>query len=107
MSIRVILDSGSQRTYVTEKVLNLQLNAPERLAVVTFSANRPKYLQYVPSKLQLILREGKPMVLDVSVVSSIMGKISQTPLCKDDTDFLQSEGFESKLADVLPTKPDS
>jgi len=74
-SIRGILDSGSQRKYVTEKlakVLNLKL-APEKLAVVAFGTNRPKYLQYISSKLQLVLKEGNPMTLDVSVVPSITG----------------------------------
>lgn len=78
-STRVILDSGSQRTYVTKKLakaLNLQLNTPERLAVVTFGSNRPKYLQFTPNKLQLILRQDKPMILDVSVVPNITGKIT-------------------------------
>ena len=106
----MLLDTGSQRTYVTEKLakaLNLQLNTPERLAVVTFGSNRPKYLQYTPSKLQLILRQGKPMILDVSVVPNITGKITQTLLCKDDMAFLESEGFENKLADVPPTKSDT
>jgi len=67
MSTRVILYSGNQRTYVTEKLaktINLQLNIPERLAVVTFRSNRPKYLQYTPSKLQFILKQDKLMILD-------------------------------------------
>ena len=37
----------------------------------------------------------------------ITGKITRTPLNHDDTTFLRSEGLESKLADVLPVKPDS
>ena len=109
-SVRMILDSGSQRTYVTEKLaknLQLQLNSPERLSMVTFGTEKPKYLQYMPSKLQLILKDGNPMVLDVSVVPSITGRITRTPLGDDDTTFLKSEGWESKLADMLPVKSDS
>jgi len=50
-----------------------------------FGLNRLKYLQYMPSKLQLMLKQDKPMILDVSVVHNITGRIiSQTPLCKDD-----------------------
>ena len=106
----MILDSGSQRIYVTEKLaknLQLQLNSHERLSVVTFGTEKLRYLQYMPSKLQLILKDGNPMVLDVSVVPSITGRITRTPLSDDDTTFLKSEGWESKLADVLSVKPDS
>lgn len=70
-SVCMILDSGSQRTYVTKKLaknLHLQLSPPEKLSVVTFGTEKPKYLQYMSSKLQLILKDGKAMVLDVSIV---------------------------------------
>ena len=107
VSVRIMLDSGSQRTYVTENLarnLNLHLSAPEKLAVVTFGTERPKYLQYRPSKLQLILKDGKRMTLEVSVVPNITGRITQTPLDQDDVTFIRSEGLESKLADMLPTE---
>ena len=99
-SVRLILDSGSQKTYVTEKLakdLHLQLNPPERLTVITFGTEKPRYLQYMPSKLQLILKDGDPMVLDVSVIPSITGRITRTPLSHDDTAFLKSVGRVSWL----------
>ena len=107
VSVCIMLDSGSQRTYVTESLarnLNLHLRAPKKLAVVTFGSERPKYLQYRPSELQLFLKDGKQMTLDVSVVPSITGRITRTPLDQDDIAFIKSEGLESKLADVLPTQ---
>ena len=82
-STRMVLDSGSQRTYVTEKVakdLNLQLSTPERLAMVIFGTERPKYLQYMPSKLQLLLEDGRAMTLDFSVVLNITGRITRSQL---------------------------
>ena len=51
ISVRIILDSGSQRTYITEKLakdLNLELQSPEKLAIVTFGTDRPKYIQCNP-----------------------------------------------------------
>ena len=47
------------------------------------------------------------MTLDVSVVPNITGRVTQTPLCKDDITFLMSERFKNKLANVLPAKSDS
>lgn len=107
VSVRIMLDSGSQRTYVTENLaryLNLQLKAPERLAVVTFGTEKPKYLQYRPSELQLHLKDGKQMTLNVSVVPNITGRITRAPLDQDDVAFIKSEGLDSKLADTLPTE---
>lgn len=83
VSVRMMLDLGSQRMYVTESLarkLNLHLRAYKKLAVVIFGSERPKYLQYRPSKLQLFLKDGEQMTLDVSVVPSITGMITQTPL---------------------------
>ena len=65
-SVRVVLDSGSQRTYITEKLakyLSLELLTPEKLAIVTFGTDRPKYIQCKPSKLQLILKNSSYMVM--------------------------------------------
>ena len=93
--------------YVTESLarkLNLHLRAPKKLAVVTFGSERPKYLQYRPSELQLFLKDGKQMTLDVSVVPNITGRITRTPLDQDDITFIKSEGLEGKLADGLPTE---
>ena len=47
------------------------------------------------------------MVLDVSVIPNITGSITRTPSSHDDTTFIKSEGWESKLADVLPVESDS
>ena len=107
VSVCTMLDSGSQRTYVTENLaryLNLQLKAPEKLAVVTFGTEKPKYLRYRPSELQLNLKDGKQMTLNVSVVPSITGRITRAPLDRDDVTFIKSEGLDSKLADTLPTE---
>ena len=47
VSVRIMMDSGSQRMYINESLarnLNLHLRAPKKLAVVTFGSERPKYL---------------------------------------------------------------
>ena len=109
-SVRMILDSGSQRTYVTEKLardLKLELNSSEKLTIVTFGSNQSKRIQCKPTKLQLTLKDGGIMVLDVSVVPDITGRVSRTPLSSEDTSFLRNEGWESKLADTLPSKAES
>ena len=52
LRVRTILDSGSQRTYVTERLVKdlcLNLSPPEKLTVVTFDTENPRHLQYKPS----------------------------------------------------------
>ena len=54
--------------YVSEKLakdLNLCLSP---LTVVTFGTEKSRFLEYKHSTLQLILKDGKAMCLDVSVV---------------------------------------
>ena len=109
LTVRIILDSGSQRTYVTEKLakdLRLNLSPPEKLAVVTFGTNKPKYLQYKPSRLQLILKGGNTMYLDVSVVPNITGRINRFPLGTQQVEFLNKFG-QNMLADSLPHHTES
>ena len=106
MPIRMILDSGSQRTYVTEKLaknLKLKLNPIEKVTVATFGSDKVKLIKYRPTKLQLSLRDGSLMPVEASVVPHITGKLSRIPLNTEDLTFLKNEGWEPKLADSLPT----
>ena len=105
-TIRLILDSGSQRTYITKelaKELKLKLSEPKELSVVTFGVSQPKNIQCHSSQLQLVLKDENTLTLNVNVVPSITGKITRFPLNPDDVEFLKREGWEKNLADTLPT----
>ena len=57
-SVRLVLDSGSQRSYITEKlakVLKLTLDQTEKLSVVTF---RIKSIDCKQGSLILFLKDG-------------------------------------------------
>ena len=108
--IRLILDSGSQRSYVTEslaKQLKLPLDTTERLSVVTFASDKPKQLECKSSKVQLSLKDGKTMTLKITVVPNITGKIHRVPLRMEDIEFLNKELGHSMLADPLPNHTES
>ena len=47
------------------------------------------------------------MILDVSVVPNIAGRVSHVPLSPEDMSFLKNEGWESKLANMLPSRAES
>ena len=83
VSVRLILDSGSQSSYITKslaKGLKLTIDPTEKLSVVTFGSDKPKRIDYRPSKLELLLKNGSVMSLKVAVVPSITGKINRVPL---------------------------
>ena len=102
----MILDSGCQRTYVTERLakeVKLNLGPSENLSTATFGVNQSTKLQCKSSKLQLHLIDGSFMSLDVTVVPSIMGRITRTPLPSADAEFLKELALEDKLADTIVT----
>jgi len=104
--VRLILDSGSQRTYVTEKLakeLKLNLGPSENLSIATFTSNQSAKLQCKPSKLQLYLKDGSLVSIDVTVVPSITGRITCTPLSSADVKFLKESALEDKLAATIVT----
>ena len=104
MPIRMILDSGSHKTYITEKLaksLKLKLSPLEKVTVATFRSDKAKLIKYRPTKLQLALRDGSLMPVEANVVPHITGKLSRIPLNTEDP-FLKNEGWEAKLADSLP-----
>ena len=105
-TVHLILDSGSQRTYITERLadeLKLKLGEPERLSVVTFGVNQPKQIQSQSGQVQLVLKNKDTMALTVNVVPDITGKITCFPLDPEEVEFLKNEGWEKNLADTLPT----
>ena len=71
--------------------------------MVTFGSNKPSQIKYRDTSLQLTLKDGSLVHMEASVVPQITGKISRVALNVDDLTFLKNEGWESKLADTLPT----
>ena len=103
--IRLILDSGSQRSYITESVakrLKLPLDSTEKLSVVTFGTDKPKKIDCKLSKVQLCLKDKNTTTLNVTVVPNITGTIHRVPLKTEDIEFLNKQFNQGMLADSLP-----
>ena len=80
--IRLILDSGSQRSYITESVakgLKLPLDSTERLSVVTFGTDKPKKIDCKLSKVQLCLKDKKYYDIECHSRSKYYRNNSQSP----------------------------
>lgn len=109
-SIRLILDSGSQRTYVTGKLakeIKLDLGQSESLSIATFGVNQSTQIQSKSSKLNLILKDGSTLPIKVTVIPDITGKLTYTPLSSSDMKFLKDSSLEDKLADTLVINTES
>jgi len=71
---RLLLDTGNQRTYITNKLaekLQLPITESETLTVYTFSASKPRELHTPFTELRLLTKEGASLHLRVNVVPKI------------------------------------
>jgi hypothetical protein len=53
-NVRILLDSGSQRAYITErlaKCLGLKKECEQEIQLVTFGSDKPKLIKTVSTKL--------------------------------------------------------
>ncbi|KAF0154889.1 MAG: Pao retrotransposon peptidase domain-containing protein [Ignavibacteria bacterium] len=76
MSSRILFDSGSQRSYITEAVmkeLDLEQISTESLGIYTFGSDEAKQIRTSIVNLELTLKTGNYKPLTLSVVPKIIG----------------------------------
>ena len=101
------MDSGSQRTYITENLadrLQLKSQATEKISLITFGAERPKIVKTPKVSLKLKLKDGHYLSIDANVVPTITGTVQRKPIPKDIQDRCQTLWKNLQLADTLPVK---
>ena len=72
---RTLLDSGSQRTYITEslaKRLDLKLGDKDEFMLVTFCLAKPKRTESQNTKLDIVLKDGNILTISANVVPQIV-----------------------------------
>ncbi|XP_062573875.1 uncharacterized protein LOC134235745 [Saccostrea cucullata] len=82
-TIRILMDSGSQRTYVTEELasrLNLKKKRTEETSLVTFGSTKPKIVKTPNVSLRIKLKDGHYLRIEANVVPQITGPIHRRPL---------------------------
>ena len=108
--VRLLLDSGSQRTYITEtlaKILNLKFQTVEEISVVTFGSDKPKTVKTPKVTLNLQLADGKSMTIDANVVPKITGTILRRPISLNKCENWNFLWDKFSLADSLPTSKET
>ena len=104
--IRVCLDSGSHRSYITEKLaekLQLKQRKTNDLSVIYFGSDKPKQLKTSVARMNMVLRNGDEMQLQVNIVPKITGTIYQVPINVDHVRAL----YQNSLADTLPSRTEA
>ena len=104
---RILLDSGSQRTYITEslaKKLNLTLGDKDEFMLVTFGSAKPKRTESRNTKLDIVLKDGSILTISANVVPQIAESIQRRPVNLKTLDNWNYLWNEFSLADDLPTE---
>lgn len=101
---RLLLDCGSQRTYISEdlvKKLQLVSNNTEILTVFTFGSTKPKGFKTPVVEFGLKLKNGQTMNIQANVVPKITGMIQRAPISSKQFEPLFKE---HQLADTFPSE---
>ena len=106
---RFLLDSGSQRTYITEslaKRLNLRLGDKDEFMLVTFGSEKPKRTESRNTKLDIVLKDGSILTIRANIVPQIAeSTVQRRPVnlkSLDNWDCLLWNEFS--LADDIPAE---
>lgn len=95
VTTRLLLDPGSQRTYITNELaekLQLPITGSETLTVYTFSASKPRELHTSVTELWLLAKDGSSLHLRVNVVPKITGNLQRA--------YFNPEKFSHLLTDI-------
>ena len=79
-TVRMLLDTGSHRTYITEslaKTLNLKMGELTELSLVTFGSKKPQRYRTPTTKVDIALKDGSTCTITANVVPSITGNIQR------------------------------
>jgi len=101
---RVLLDSASQRTFMTDslaKQLGLKQEHKELLSISTFGAGKAMNINTYVVKFNVKFKDGSIMLLFANVLKQITGSIQRSPLSQNDIEFLKLIPSD-KLADFVP-----
>ena len=104
ISVKVLLDSASHCTFMTDRLakqLQLVPQYKEALSVSTFAARKPQDVNSYVVKFNLVTKDRCCLQCHANVVEQITGPIQRGPLQLSDMDILLSISPD-KLADTIP-----
>ena len=108
--MQLLLDSGSQRTYVTEslaKKMDLKMGKKEEIMLVTFGSDTPKRIKTPTTKLNIQLKDGSTLKISANVVPQTAGSIQRRPVNLKSIKKWEYLWTEFSLADDFPNVRDT
>ena len=108
--VRILLDSGSQRTYITESLaeqLQLRREKTEEIKVVTLRSETPKTVTTTQTKLSIQLNTGQHLDISANIVPFISGSIQREALNVCSSDNLVHLMRSLDMADTIPSQTES
>ncbi|XP_070571138.1 uncharacterized protein [Ptychodera flava] len=109
-SVRILFDSGSHRSYITDDLarkLRLKTGIVEEMSIVTFGTQNSKVIKSPVTTLDICLRDGSVMTVTVNIVPQITGTLHRMPI---NTETFQNWDILWKdipLADSLPQETET
>ena len=82
-NVRMMLDSGSQRTYTTETLANklkLKMGEKDEIMLVTFGSEKAKRVQTRATKLEVVIKDGSTLQITAHVIPQIAEAIQRCPV---------------------------
>ncbi|XP_060588499.1 uncharacterized protein LOC132743919 [Ruditapes philippinarum] len=107
---RILLDCGSQRTYITQRLVNklgLKQEGVEELKVLTFGSTHARVIKTPVTKLDLKLNSGKSLQISANIVPVISGNVQRKNIDVSTMEQIGDLITSLDLADSLPLEKES
>ncbi|CAG2219415.1 unnamed protein product [Mytilus edulis] len=107
---RILFDSGSQRTYISQKLANklkLKGEKEEEIKLITFGSDKPKIVKTSSTKLNIKLNNGKFFSIVANIVPVISGSIQRKRIDISSVEHLKHFVKDVELADDIPLRSES
>ncbi|MEW8547947.1 MAG: aspartyl protease family protein, partial [Candidatus Thiodiazotropha sp.] len=108
-TVRLLLDSGSQRTYITENLaekLKLKKTGEQEIRLATFGTETPKVIKTASTEISLKLNNGDYLNLSANIVPTISGTIQRKSI-RLSMENLGHLVKSVELADSIPSENES
>ena len=103
--VRILLDSGSQRTYVTEALadkLQLKREKEKEIKLVTIGCDRPKTVKTAQTKLSIKLKNGQYLDITANIVPVISETVQRKAMILCSSKNMEHLVKSLDLADTIP-----
>ena len=110
LKTRLLLDCGSQRTYITESLANrlgLKKESEQEIKLSTFGSDKPKVIKTASTTLSLKLNNGQYFKVTANIVPVISGSIIRKHIDMSSLGHLEHLLKSVDMADTIPTETES